>query len=232
MGPKKKLRRTAGRPAVSQSEAHREAILEVATRVFLERGFSGASMTEIARRAGASKGTLYALFPNKTELFVGLFRRRLAKRISQIVASTLEHEVKDPRLAMVTITDTRITPDLREATVYYTVYGGEAERSGSASGASRCPPPRHEQEELRVQQPTPCAGRCWCVSPPTGRPDGRCRCRSVSTSRAPRWRSREVGSSSRRATRFARSRWHPGSPRGCDRYPRSPSWWRSRFWRG
>jgi ribosome-binding factor A len=58
--------------------------------------------------------------------------RRLAKRISQIVASTLEHEVKDPRLAMVTITDTRITPDLREATVYYTVYGGEAERTGSA----------------------------------------------------------------------------------------------------
>ena len=59
--------------------------------------------------------------------------RRLAKRISQIVASTLEHEVKDPRLAMVTITDTRITPDLRDATVYYTVYGGEQERTGSAT---------------------------------------------------------------------------------------------------
>lgn len=59
--------------------------------------------------------------------------RRLAKRISQIVASTLEHEVKDPRLAMVTITDTRITPDLRDATVYYTVYGGEQERTGSAA---------------------------------------------------------------------------------------------------
>lgn len=59
--------------------------------------------------------------------------RRLAKRISQIVASTLEHEVKDPRLAMVTITDTRVTPDLREATVYYTVYGGEAEQTGSAA---------------------------------------------------------------------------------------------------
>lgn len=59
--------------------------------------------------------------------------RRLAKRISQIVASTLEHEVKDPRLAMVTITDTRVTADLREATVYYTVYGGEAEVTGSAA---------------------------------------------------------------------------------------------------
>ena len=32
--------------------------------------------------------------------------RRLAKRITQIVAEALEHEVKDPRLAMVTITDT------------------------------------------------------------------------------------------------------------------------------
>lgn len=59
--------------------------------------------------------------------------RRLAKRISQIVASTLEHEVKDPRLAMVTITDARVTADLREATVFYTVYGGEAERSASAA---------------------------------------------------------------------------------------------------
>src|ERR1700759_2989022 len=59
--------------------------------------------------------------------------RRLAKRIIQIVASTLEHEVKDPRLAMVTITDTRLTADLREATVFYTVYGGEAEAPGSAA---------------------------------------------------------------------------------------------------
>lgn len=47
--------------------------------------------------------------------------RKLAKRISQIVASALEHEVKDPRLARVTITDAKITADLRDATVYYTV---------------------------------------------------------------------------------------------------------------
>ena len=49
--------------------------------------------------------------------------RRLAKRITQIVASGLEHEVKDPRLAMVTITDAKVTADLRDATVYYTVLG-------------------------------------------------------------------------------------------------------------
>ena len=57
--------------------------------------------------------------------------RRLAKRIIQIVASTLEHEVKDPRLAMVTITDARLTADLREATVFYTVYGNDDARQAS-----------------------------------------------------------------------------------------------------
>ena len=59
--------------------------------------------------------------------------RRLAKRIAQIVASGLEHEVKDPRLAMVTITDARVTPDLRDATVYYTVFGDDADYASTAA---------------------------------------------------------------------------------------------------
>lgn len=59
--------------------------------------------------------------------------RRLAKRIAQIVASGLEHEVKDPRLSMVTITDARITPDLRDATVYYTVFGDESDQASTAA---------------------------------------------------------------------------------------------------
>ncbi|WP_190822193.1 30S ribosome-binding factor RbfA [Saccharopolyspora pogona] len=59
--------------------------------------------------------------------------RRLAKRIAQIVASGLEHEVKDPRLAMVTVTDARVTPDLRDATVYYTVFGDDADYASTAA---------------------------------------------------------------------------------------------------
>ena len=59
--------------------------------------------------------------------------RRLAKRIVQIVASGLEHEVKDPRLAMVTITDAKLTADLRDATVYYTVLGDQAEHEATAA---------------------------------------------------------------------------------------------------
>ena len=62
--------------------------------------------------------------------------RRLAKRITQIVADALEHEVKDPRLAMVTITDTRVTGDLREATVYYTVLGETIDSPPDSAGAA------------------------------------------------------------------------------------------------
>jgi ribosome-binding factor A len=58
--------------------------------------------------------------------------RRMAVRVQQVVAQTLERQVKDPRLAMVTVTDTRVTPDLREASVFYTVYGDDAERQDSA----------------------------------------------------------------------------------------------------
>ncbi len=58
--------------------------------------------------------------------------RRLAKRIVAIVATELQHQVKDPRLAMVTITAATVTPDLREATVFYTVYGDDDEIQGTA----------------------------------------------------------------------------------------------------
>jgi ribosome-binding factor A len=59
--------------------------------------------------------------------------RKLADRIQQIVAEMLERRIKDPRLGFVTVTDTRITNDLRDATVYYTVYGSDSERAETAA---------------------------------------------------------------------------------------------------
>jgi ribosome-binding factor A len=59
--------------------------------------------------------------------------RRLARRIKQIVATVIETQIKDPRLGMVTITDARVTGDLHDATIFYTVYGDEAERTASAA---------------------------------------------------------------------------------------------------
>jgi ribosome-binding factor A len=59
--------------------------------------------------------------------------RKLADRIRVVVAETLQRRIKDPRLGYVTITDTRVTGDLREATVFYTVFGSEEERTASAA---------------------------------------------------------------------------------------------------
>jgi AcrR family transcriptional regulator len=47
----------------------RRQILDGARRVFLDLGFDGASMGEIARAAGVSKGTLYVYFTDKSRLF-------------------------------------------------------------------------------------------------------------------------------------------------------------------
>ena len=59
--------------------------------------------------------------------------RRLSGRIKQIVATMIEGHIKDPRLGMVTITDVRVTGDLHDATIFYTVFGGEDERAASAA---------------------------------------------------------------------------------------------------
>jgi ribosome-binding factor A len=58
--------------------------------------------------------------------------RKLAVRIRQIVSAAIETQVKDPRLGMVTVTDARVTSDLREATVFYTVYGDATQVEDSA----------------------------------------------------------------------------------------------------
>ena len=58
---------------------------------------------------------------------------KLADRIAKIVAEMLERRVKDPRLGFVTVTDAKITGDLREATVFYTVYGSADEQAGTAA---------------------------------------------------------------------------------------------------
>ena len=59
--------------------------------------------------------------------------RKLADRIKTVVAETVERGVKDPRLGFVTFTDARVTPDLREATLFYTVLGDDAAHADTAT---------------------------------------------------------------------------------------------------
>ena len=59
--------------------------------------------------------------------------RKLADRIKVIVAEMLERRVKDPRLGFVTVTDARVTNDLQQATVFYTVFGDDAQKADTAA---------------------------------------------------------------------------------------------------
>lgn len=62
--------------------------------------------------------------------------RRLSKRIGTVVASAIEFEIKDPPLAFVTVTDTKVTGDLHDATVYYTVRGATLQDEPDYDGAA------------------------------------------------------------------------------------------------
>src|ERR1700748_881544 len=74
----------------SHRDSRREAILDVATEVFLEVGYSCASMSAIAARVGGSKGTLYNYFKSKEELFEA-FVRRSCDRFGEAVFEDTGH---------------------------------------------------------------------------------------------------------------------------------------------
>ena len=57
---------------------------------------------------------------------------KLADQIKVIVAEMLERRIKDPRLGFITVTDVRLTGDSREASVFYTVLGSDADHAGTA----------------------------------------------------------------------------------------------------
>jgi ribosome-binding factor A len=59
--------------------------------------------------------------------------RKVADRIKVTVAEQLEYRIKDERLGFVTITDVRVTGDLQNASVFYTTYGSDDERTATAA---------------------------------------------------------------------------------------------------
>ena len=70
--------------AADEDSSKRRQIIEGARKVFLERGFDAASMGEIARVAGVSKGTLYVYFKSKEELFEAVVGRQCRAQAEQI----------------------------------------------------------------------------------------------------------------------------------------------------
>ena len=64
--------------------AKRRQIMDGARSVFLSAGFDGASMNDVARAAGVSKGTLYAYFDSKQDLFEAIIRAEKAQSAERV----------------------------------------------------------------------------------------------------------------------------------------------------
>jgi AcrR family transcriptional regulator len=68
----------------------REQLLDAAAQVFARKGYSGASVEEIAEAAGYSTGALYSNFDSKQELFIELMSERRSRRIARRAAELAE----------------------------------------------------------------------------------------------------------------------------------------------
>ena len=76
------LKRThsrGGRPSLERAGEVEERILDAAQKVFVKRGFEGASVDEIAQTARAGKPTIYARYPGKEALFRAVIERQVAR---------------------------------------------------------------------------------------------------------------------------------------------------------
>ena len=75
--------------------AKRRQIMDGARTVFLGQGFDAASMGEIARAAGVSKGTLYVYFDSKEQLFVHFVREQCGSQAEQVFSlDSDDHDVE------------------------------------------------------------------------------------------------------------------------------------------
>jgi AcrR family transcriptional regulator len=91
----------SGRPPRSLAGEVEERILDAARKVFLERGFEGASVDEIADVARAGKPTIYARFPGKEALFGAVMARKVRENTSSFEKITPTGTTLEERLASI-----------------------------------------------------------------------------------------------------------------------------------
>ncbi len=68
---------------IDRAAANRALVLAAARRVFLARGYHGATLEQIAEEAGFSKGVVYSQFESKADLFLALLEARVEERAAE-----------------------------------------------------------------------------------------------------------------------------------------------------
>lgn len=80
-------RGAGGRPTREEATRRDERLIEVATNLFMERGFEGTSIDAVAEAAGISKPTLYARYRDKNELFAAILKGRIERWLAPLSAA-------------------------------------------------------------------------------------------------------------------------------------------------
>lgn len=96
----KKLGR-GGRPKAAELDEREAYLLRVAGEIFLDLGFDGTTMDEVAEAAGTSKRTLYARYPNKVALFDAVLRDQIDRGLAPIAQIQSDHS--DLREALIAL---------------------------------------------------------------------------------------------------------------------------------
>jgi TetR/AcrR family fatty acid metabolism transcriptional regulator len=69
-----------------------ERILQAATKIFAQKGFFGAKISEIAREAGVGDGTIYLYFQNKDDILISIFEEKM-----QLVLENMVQEISQEK---------------------------------------------------------------------------------------------------------------------------------------
>lgn len=111
----------------------REHLLDAAAQVFAERGFHGATLDEVARVAGFTKGAVYSNFENKDDLFLALFKANYEHEMAQLLA-TLDSSAVPPanRLSDFVALIQNESSDARTTTLLYMEFWLYAARNPEA----------------------------------------------------------------------------------------------------
>jgi AcrR family transcriptional regulator len=110
--------RGRGRPQIRPDEETRNLIVEAARLEFQTKGYAGACVGDVAKRAGVSTKTLYRLIPNKADLFKEVVNERISRFMVDIDAVVADAGAIEAALERILVSYGRLT--LEAATIALT----------------------------------------------------------------------------------------------------------------
>ncbi|WP_125617243.1 TetR/AcrR family transcriptional regulator [Actinomadura sp. WAC 06369] len=119
-------------------ELTRNAVLNAAARLFADRGFTAATIDDVARAARVAKGSVYYHFTDKAHLFEAVFRDRQERLVRDVTAAAVRHPDPWPRL-------TAALDAYLDGTVTDAAHRSLLQQAPAALGADRC---RRLDEEM------------------------------------------------------------------------------------